>query len=128
MFQDGFDIMLYVRDIGRSVAFYHEVLGFDFQGWWSEERDGYVRDWSQAGNPGYAELVAGPVRLSLHGSEEDVPSGGCIFHLQVADVDEYHSEVRSRGADASAPQDEPWGWRMMMVEDPDGHQWGFYTA
>lgn len=128
MFGQDFDVMLYARDVGRSTQFYTEVLGFDFKGWWSEEHGAYVQDWEQAGKPGYAELSAGPLRLSLHGADEKVPTGGCIFHLRVADVDAYHRQIVSRGAESSEPKDEPWGWRMIMVDDPDGHQWGFYTA
>lgn len=120
--------MLYARDVGRSARFYSEVLGFDFKGWWSEEQKAYVKDWELAGEPGYAELSAGPLRLSLHGSEEEVPSGGCIFHLRVQDVDAFHRQIVGKGAASTAPKDEPWGWRMILVEDPDGHQWGFYTS
>lgn len=127
MFQNDFDIMLYVQDIDRSLAFYHRALGFDFNGWWSEEDDAYVKDWRTAGEPGYAELSAGPIRLSLHSADHDVPSGGCIVHLRVEDIDAFRSQAEHRGADLSEPVDEPWGWRMSMTEDPDGHQWGFYT-
>lgn len=127
MFSTDFSIMLYARDVRRSINFYHQALGFDFKGWWSDERQGYVQDWEQAGGPTYAELSAGPLRLSVHGSDEEVCGDGCIFHLQVEDVDTFHSQVTSRGAEASAPRDEPWGWRMFIVEDPDGHRWGFYT-
>lgn len=127
MFQDDFDIMLYVEDVDRSLTFYHQGLGFDFQGWWSEKEGGYLKDWKAAGEPGYAELSAGPARLSLHASEDEVASGGCIFHLRVEDVDAFRAQAAQRGATLSDPVDEPWGWRMSMAEDPDGHRWGFYT-
>jgi uncharacterized glyoxalase superfamily protein PhnB len=127
MFGPDFDIMLYVRDVGRSINFYHQALGFHFKGWWSEESQDFVNDWRQAGYPGYAEISAGPLRLSLHASDEDVPGDACIFHLRVDDVDAYHARLTAQGAEPSPPRDEPWGWRMILVDDPDGHQWGFYT-
>jgi uncharacterized glyoxalase superfamily protein PhnB len=127
MFGPDFDIMLYVRDVAGSIAFYDEVLGFDFKGWWSEQRNEFVKDWAQAGNPGYAELAAGPLHLSLHASDDEVPAGSSIFHLRVDDVDAYHARLAGKGVAVSPPRDEPWGWRMVLVEDPDGHQWGFYT-
>ncbi len=128
MFGSDFNLMLYVRDVARSAAFYHDALGFDFQGWWSDERQAHVKDWTDAGRPGYAELSAGPLKVSLHASDEVVRTGGAMFHLKVANVDEYYGRVRDKGIDVSAPKDEPWGWRMITVTDPDGHEWGFYTA
>lgn len=127
MFGDDFDVMLYVRDIGRSVDFYHGVLGFEFQGWWSEEQEEYVKEWDAAGRPGYAELSAGAARISLHASDGKVSPGECIFHLRVMDVDTFYSAVADRGGDLSKPKDEPWGWRMSFLEDPDGHEWGFWA-
>lgn len=128
MFGTDFDVMLYVRDVERSVGFYRDVLGFHSKGWWSDEAEAFVDDWQSAGEPGYAELSAGPLKVSLHASETPVEPRGCFFHLAVDDVDAYHGRVAEKGAGASAPRDEPWGWRMFSVEDPDGHSWGFYTA
>lgn len=45
---------------------------------------------------------------------------GC---LRVDDVDEYHAQLRSRGAQSmGAVADKPWGMREFHVTTPDGHR------
>lgn len=118
--------LFYVFDVVRSVSFYRDKLGFEFKGWWDDESHEYVSD-LPANAPVFAELKAGDVILHLHLIEEgiSIQSGSTVFHLEVADVDQYHREVVSRGLSADTPQEMPWGWRQFYVTDPDGHPWSF---
>jgi uncharacterized glyoxalase superfamily protein PhnB len=128
MFRGEFDAMLYARDVRRSARFYQDVLGFRFDGWWSDEEHTYIGDIDAAGNPCYAILVAGDQKLAVHQAAEDaVFGGGAVYHLRVADVDAYREKVIAAGGEPSEAKDQPWGWRMVFVKDPDGHQWGFFT-
>ena len=49
---------------------------------------------------------------------------GALDNLQmvVADADEAHAELRSRGIEVSDVDDQPWG-RFVYFSDPDGNGW-----
>jgi len=119
--------LLYVKDVEQSIIFYKDKLGFEFNGWWDNDKMGYVPDWPPAKKPDFAEFRAGDLIVHLHVDMEGESSktGSSILHLEVADVDQYHKDVVSRGLSAEAPQDMPWGWRQFYVTDPDGHRWSF---
>ena len=51
-------------------------------------------------------------------------TGGRLY-LYVDDVDAHHAAARAQGADASAPDDAPWGDRVYNVRDLQGHPWTF---
>lgn len=100
--------ILAVADVGRSKAFYRDVLGFEVHG---------------------DELTSGPARISLivddHAPDStfvDRPRGAAILFLQVADVAATREYVAARGA---APRElERVNWikmRVFQLEDPDGH-------
>ena len=125
MFTGGFDVMLYVKDLGRSVAFYRDALGFEPEGFWDDETREYGPE-PQAGTS-YGTLRSGPVKVALHTLDEEIKSGGLVVHLEVDDVDAYRARVKDAGHEASEPQDMPWGWRMSFLKDPDGHCFGLYT-
>ena len=129
-FGPHFDVMLYVRDIVRSVTFYQTVLGFEFEGWWSDEHQKHlqgINGWKSAGKPGYVTLQAGPLNLSLHACDKRVNPNSVIFHLEVNDINEMYKRFVKRGLNVKPPEDEPWGWRMVFIADPDGHKWGLYS-
>ncbi|NIR50471.1 hypothetical protein GWO43_18350 [candidate division KSB1 bacterium] len=120
-------LLLHVKDVERSVAFYRDKLGFTFKGWWDDQTNSYVPEWTQPHKPGFSELTAGDLIVHVHINDEsnNVKAGSAIFHLEVTDVDQYHKEVVARGLNADAPQDMPWGWRQYYVTDPDGYRWSF---
>jgi catechol 2,3-dioxygenase-like lactoylglutathione lyase family enzyme len=124
MYKAGFDVMLYVTDLGRSVSFYRDVLGLDAEGFWSDAAKQYLPD--PPPDACYGVLRAGPSKVAVHTTDEEVRSGGLVIHLEVDDVDAYHARLRAAGHEASDPQDMPWGWRMTFFSDPDGHLFGLY--
>jgi uncharacterized glyoxalase superfamily protein PhnB len=119
--------MLYVRDVPRSVAFYRDVLGFEFQGWWDEENETYVPEPTPGAAPDFAELRAGDLVLHLHVAvtDREIDTGASILHLRVKDADAYHEQVSARGGRFDPPCNQVWGWRQFYVRDPDGHRWSF---
>lgn len=46
--------------------------------------------------------------------------GRVIFYCD--DVDTVYEHLRSRGYEAPAPKDAPWGERFFHISDPDGHE------
>jgi catechol 2,3-dioxygenase-like lactoylglutathione lyase family enzyme len=127
MYTGTADVMLYVKDLDRSVRFWRDALGLRNAAFWSDDEHRYVPDFEKAGAPCYAVLDAGGFRVALHRSDEPVPAGGFYLHLEVRDVDEAFRSVRARGVECGPPEDFPWGWRMFFVRDPDGHLVGLYT-
>ena len=100
---------LAVSDLGRSEAFYRDVLGFHSRG------DG--------------ELVSGPARIQLvvgdraaDSSDRPRPRGAAILFLQVADVAAMRDFLAGRGASPSELEKVNWiKMRMFQLRDPDGH-------
>jgi len=100
-----------VTDMGASVSYYRDVLGFDVT--------------FQYGEPTYYTcLCRDEVALHLNASPHTrrLPGSGtlCVF---VRDVDSLHAELVARGAKpVSAPQTYDYGMRDFDVLDPDGNQ------
>lgn len=107
---------LTVRDLGMSLAWYRDVIGFVVDQ--THERNGVLFGVS---------LQAGAVRILL--TQDDGTKGvdrmkGEGFSLMITtsqDVDSLARRIAERGgALASEPADTPWGARVFRVMDPDG--------
>jgi lactoylglutathione lyase len=105
-------VILYVRDLEASAAFYRDVVGLLIK----------LRD------AGYAEFVTGETRFGLlerirafdliH-REHGGPAGEVLF--LVDDVDAEAERLRGLGVEfLSGPVDRPWGHRTLHLLDPDG--------
>jgi len=69
------------------------------------------------GNPGAG--YANPKRVG-HATQ--------LVAVYVDDVDEHFRRAKEAGATIlSEPEDQPYGERRYMAEDPEGHQWHFAT-
>src|SRR6266496_2432994 len=101
-------VMIVVRDMERSVAFYRDVLGLKLL----INQD----NWSQ--------LDGGNIILGLHPEGEEVhvsPTSGMSIGIYVDDMDAAVTEIRRRfGRVAIGPRREPFG-RWALVYDPDGY-------
>jgi uncharacterized glyoxalase superfamily protein PhnB len=106
---------LTVNDIGRSLTFYRDVLGFVVTERW--EKDGQLRG---------VELSAGDVTFGLN--QDDWQKGrdrvkGVGFRIYCdtrQDVDLLAAAVKARGGTLDAePRTEAWG-RFFGFTDPDG--------
>jgi lactoylglutathione lyase len=108
-------VILYVRDVEASVAFYRDALGLPFK----------LRD------AGYAEeFVTGETKFGLldrtrasdlirRESTEGGPAGEVLFIVD--DVDAEAERLRGLGVEfLSGPVDRPWGHRTLHLLDPDG--------
>ena len=107
--------VLFVADIDRSVDFYGQQL--DFTESWRYEEDGkaYVAQVDRLG----CELI-------LSSQWPDKVGNGLMFiSLDPGVLDALRVELEGRGVDV---KDGQWGYRLMVVTDPDGNQLYFPYA
>jgi lactoylglutathione lyase len=109
-------IMVNVSDMGRSVAFYRDILGLPLK----------------FESPGWSEFQTGATTLALHqvparvGSEGQAPTwpaaGTCSIGFSVEDLEATHRQLTARGAQfVLAPTEQAnEGIRLAVCVDPDG--------
>jgi lactoylglutathione lyase len=117
--------ILFVSDIGRSIAFYRDALGLPFR----------------FANESYAEFATEGAKFSLFArahlpdligreaplGEVPWPQGEVAFFCE--DVDAEYERLRAQDVRILAPPtDRPWGERTLHVADPDGNVVEFTRA
>ena len=110
--------VLHVSDTEASVRFYVDLLGFTAD--WRVEWDGRVH---------IAEVDRGSCALILSDQWPDKVGKGLMFislnvepfsrEAEIAAVDALRAELEGRGV---AVKDGNWGYKVLVVEDPDGNQ------
>ncbi|HEY0783246.1 MAG TPA: glyoxalase superfamily protein [Thermoanaerobaculia bacterium] len=100
--------VLFVSDVERSIEFYVQQLGFTNP--WSFEEQGktFVAQVDRSG----CELI-----LSSQWPDK-VGTGLMFLSLEEAVLHAVRAELEGRGVDV---KDGQWGYRLMVVEDPDGN-------
>lgn len=106
-------VILYVRDLAASIAFYRDVVGLEFK----------------FEDAGYAEFATEVTRFALYEqrradwltNSRTAPGPAAEVVLMVEDVDAEARRLRElRATILSSPADRPWGHRTLHVADPDG--------
>ena len=101
--------VLFVADIDRSVDFYVKQLGFT-QPWRYEEE----------GKAWVAQVDRQGCELILSSQWPDKVGKGLMFiSLDVGVLDALRAELEGRGVDV---KDGQWGYRLMVIADPDGNE------
>jgi predicted enzyme related to lactoylglutathione lyase len=106
--------VVHTRDLARSKAFYHHVLGLKIR----------------VDSPWWVEFEGGPANLALRPrvgtGAEPYQGRGLSFGFRMPDLMEWAEEARARGLHfATAPRVEDWGV-FADANDPDGHEVRFY--
>lgn len=112
----GLDLLfLEVNNIEESLAFYHDLLGFE------------INKHTPESEPPMATLRAGALKLTLAQHLETMlkRGRGVNFFLGVADVDQYYRELTEKGVEVWPPADEGWGGRFITLQDPDKYRFFF---
>jgi predicted enzyme related to lactoylglutathione lyase len=115
----GISPVLLVTDLGRSVGYFSEQLGF------ACELHGDPPNFATATRDGETIL------LSLAASHTVVPNWRIVekmwdVYIRVDDVDALYAEVQERGAAIDYTiYNAPHGFREFGVQDPDGHDIAF---
>ena len=101
--------VLFVSDMDRSIAYYVDQLGFK-EHWRHDD----------AGKTIVAQVDRQSCELILSSQEPDKTGKGRIFiSLDLPVLEAVRAELEGR----SVPVDEGrWGYRLMIVRDPDGNQ------
>ncbi len=115
--------VLHVTDVEASLSFYMNKLGFTSP--WRYDWDGKARV-AQVDRQGCALILAdtwpekigkGLMFISLN---VDPPSHGSTgIAAATAALDSLRAELEAKGV---AVKDGSWGFRLLVVDDPDGNQ------
>ena len=100
-------VYLCVSEMGRSAAFYRDLLGIPLEG------DG---EWQEA--------LLGGTRFALHRAHEGtgaLSAGTIHLNLEVADLDAATRRLREAGVEVSETVREDWG-AAASIADPDGYE------
>jgi catechol 2,3-dioxygenase-like lactoylglutathione lyase family enzyme len=110
--------VLHVTDVEASLRFYVDRLGFTSP--WRHDEDGRAR---------VAQVDRQGCALILADTWPDKIGNGLMFislnvepathEAAVAALDALRAELQSKGV---AVKDGSWGYRLLVVDDPDGNQ------
>lgn len=106
-------IILLCKDIARTKAFYHELLGFPIE-----------RDWQD-----WIEMRAGAVLLTLRqrGRPYDgpTPPGAGVqlaFRVEPPEVNDWYAKLLQEQVEIlEPPRDRDYGHRTLFFKDPEGN-------
>jgi predicted enzyme related to lactoylglutathione lyase len=107
-------IAIPVTDVDRAMDFYVNKAGF------IADQDHTVSDelrFVQLTPPGSACSIA-----LGKGVTDAAPGSVQGVQMVVADIEQAHKELKTRGVDVSDVQDFPWG-KFVFFADPDGNRW-----
>lgn len=97
-----------VRDLGRALALYRDVLGLVVT--------------AQFGEIARLDIPGSGTELLLHERPPTPGSAGVALSFRVDDVDSVTAAAEKAGAAVvDAPEDQPWGERQAVLTDADGH-------
>jgi glyoxylase I family protein len=109
--------MLGVSDIGRSLLFYRDFLGFTVKS-----------TFGPGGRMTWASLRHGSVELMLSGHHGAMPGpeaakahGDAKLYLYVDDVTGLISRAKERGIKVEGPWVRFYGLKEIQITDPDGY-------
>ena len=101
-------IVLIVKDMDRSVAFYRDMVGLSVE----------------MHTPFWSSLSAGNISLGLHPESNHAkvaPSMGCTFGFEVEDIQATVQKLKAKGVQMQLePKREDFGW-LAIFADPDGY-------
>ena len=113
---------IYVSDVEVSAAFYRDVLGFEFLGYFNYETNLYVSAWEDSLPPTYAGFVAGDQKFGLHRPVDEAQAQcvGCgRYYFRVRDLDAEYERITANGGRVNPIHSSPL-LRRFYVPDPDG--------
>lgn len=108
--------LIFVDDIGKSIAFYRDRLGFELVG-----------DAKNADGIFWCRVKRGGCSLMLQQADpkEDGPASsrgkGVVFYFLVDDADAMHADLTARGLKLPPPETAIYGMRQVELHDPDGY-------
>jgi catechol 2,3-dioxygenase-like lactoylglutathione lyase family enzyme len=108
--------VLHVADVEASLRFYIDRLGFTSP--WRFEDDGRVRV-AQVDRQGCALILANNLAPEKIGKGLMFISLNFEPEAQIAALDALRAELEAKGVPV---KEGSWGYRLLVVDDPDGNQ------
>jgi lactoylglutathione lyase len=118
-------IALFVADVGRSLTFYRDILGFSFE---------------KTLKPDRAEGHSGRLKIGLYDrswlpklfgdrGEQIISGHPFLLSMTVDDLDQVYQQIIDEknnifvnlAAIISPPKTMPWGQQILFLSDPDGN-------
>jgi uncharacterized glyoxalase superfamily protein PhnB len=111
---------LLVRDLERSRAFYHDVLGFGVVATVPDAAP-FVFVWMQRDGVNVFLNDAAAARQEYPALRGAAIGGSLTIYITMTGVDEYFETVSPRAAVEAQLETKPYGMREFAVVDPDGY-------
>jgi uncharacterized glyoxalase superfamily protein PhnB len=111
----GVAVSLTVDDLGASLTWYRDVLGFVAE-----------REFERAGIPFAVRMRAGSVALLLtqdngaRGSQRIKGEGFSLQFTTAQNIDDLATKAKAHGATLDSEPGDAWGARVFRLRDPDG--------
>lgn len=123
--------VLMVEDVGRTVAFYRDVLGFAFVVGVLEGSRESVTQWPAAGPLAFAMVERGLARLMFEtrsAMAADLPrfaepkiGGSVVLYLDCTDLDGLYARLSEQAPFLKAPHTTFYGTRECSIQDLNGY-------
>jgi uncharacterized glyoxalase superfamily protein PhnB len=116
-------VILYVRDVGASLAFYEKAFGLARRFFHDEDGKAYGELETGAARLAFASLplVEAHLKQGVSLAAADKPPLGFEVALVTGDVDDlYERALKAGAAIVSAPETKPWGQTVAYVRDENG--------
>jgi catechol 2,3-dioxygenase-like lactoylglutathione lyase family enzyme len=115
-------VIIYVRDVARSLAFYRDLLGFKLLE--KYDSDEYARLQSPTGKSTIALHKASPTAKTPGNKEQSI-----VLYFETRNLDSLCKNLARKGVSfLQMPKLMPWGWRHAYLKDPDGRELSLYWA
>ncbi|HEY1750894.1 MAG TPA: VOC family protein [Caulobacteraceae bacterium] len=118
---DGCRPLFNVADVGASLAFWRDALGFT-----------EVARFDYEGRLAFARLMRGETEVMLNGRGGDpAPRRArphyteAVFYFRVDDVHALHRELLAKGLAPTEPERQDYGLDEIYLRDPDGYELAF---
>lgn len=112
-------IILYVKDMGSEVHFYHDVLGLPIR---------YPAGLADYASQMWVELETGDCTLALHGGEHVKPDTKHEIVFEVEDVETARQAIVAAGIEMSPTRILEDGAPIAEGIDPAGHRFAIRTS
>jgi catechol 2,3-dioxygenase-like lactoylglutathione lyase family enzyme len=127
---NGPTTLLSVFNMGESIRFYRDVLGFEVVSW--SNADEHDSGWAMLKLEGTLLMFN-----TLHDPAEQPPkrdpswakkNGDVCLYFGCLDADAVYAYLQSKGWPAKPPSTAPYGMRQLYAHDPDGYAICFQHA
>jgi uncharacterized glyoxalase superfamily protein PhnB len=137
-------VMLTSNKVSASVKYYTETLGFELKESWPNKDDPQWANLVYEGQSIMVGMAVDPTKVAAaaHGDaaaeafwtraaqdfKDNKPGVGIQVYVEVADIDSYAAEIKTRGADFDGePKTQFYGIRDLGLDDPDGYRIVFFS-